>query len=532
MTKRTRKLLRSVFGAISLAIGLTVLALATAADTPAAAQPGACAPEDVAVGIYQGWDTVDPTFESRMQGDVVDPTVPPPWTEICAKTIDKPTWQLMTASEFAEYDVLWIGNDRCSAAAKRSDLQVAIDTIGTWETVVDPGNVMIAGGDFDLHYEQGVIAPQSPSDNVVKAMLRELSDGPVDKVGLVLQAGCYVLRNEPWFQDLGSSFDGLAHNDSKFSDPSSMADIYANHQFNIDNSFEWHDWYFGNTCHGGVAITPGSAVERTYNLQPVFKHTASAGVDCFYMSDENKPPSKPCSSLDTYFLIDDSGSMTSAEVAAAADLANSIQSGIHGVLPDSRFGVARYGGLSQTETVLYIEHDLSAAPVPVSSERLVPFTSDDHLADAVRAFQTSLSGVPAELQAAPASPSPYDQFTGWDEDVPKHLVIISDGMWDSVDESTMRDYSSSAGDFLAYDSLKENFEISLILDETNDPGGFEAERASIPTMGGSWTGGASNSTPDPRRLYLKADHAAGPIVTDIVGNLSNCREIPRSGPAD
>lgn len=528
MEKETRKFLRLAACSASLAMALTAAALISSADGPAAAQSSSCPADEVAVAIYQGRDVVDTTFEDKLQGDLTDSGA-----AVCAQTIAIADWSQMDPAEFASFDVLWIGNDNCVDGNGRKDFDVAVQTRGKWESVVDPGNVMVAGGDFDLHYEQAVTSDRSSSDKVVLAMLDELSDGPASSVGLVLQAGCYAHGGDDWFQDLQGSFAGLSHANKLASNPQSIADIYPGHQFNVDRGFVWQDWRFGNTCHGGMEISAGSAAETTYNLQPVFKHTSTPGIDCFYMSDENKPPTQTCSSLDTYFLIDDSGSMTSAEVAQAADLANSIQAAIHDVLPDSRFGIARYGGLSQTETVLYIEHDLSAAPVPVSSTRLVPFTSDDHLADAVRAFQTSLFGVPAELQGAPALPSAYDQFTGWQEDIPHHLVIISDGKWDEVDESTMRDYSSPPNDFLAYGALKDmlDFEISLVLDETDDPG-FNAERASIPTMGGPWTGGASNTSPDPRRLYLKGNHSAGQIAADIIGNIGNCRPIDRSGPAE
>ena len=55
-------------------------------------------------------------------------------------------WASMSVDEFQTFDVLWIGNDDCTGAGAAAFNQAAASR-PVWETAIDPGNVMIAGGD-------------------------------------------------------------------------------------------------------------------------------------------------------------------------------------------------------------------------------------------------------------------------------------------------------------------------------------------------------------------------------------------------
>jgi len=267
-----RTLIRALCAVALIATLLTTAAVVP--STPAAAQAGVtndCPGGDLAVALYGGSGPTVGLYGNTAAhlGGAAG---------YCVQLIDKADWAIMTAAEFEQFDVLWFGNDNCSGATT-ADFNEAISSRAVWETAIDPAKVMIAGGDYDWHYNGNDASARA----ITQQMITTLSGG--SKPGLVLQAGCYSANGFPWFQLLGGTFAGLNHGTISGGDPASAADLYA-HDFNTSNGYVWTDWVFGWSCHGAMSITPGSAIED-YNLQPIFK---VSGQDCFYMSDPNFAP--------------------------------------------------------------------------------------------------------------------------------------------------------------------------------------------------------------------------------------------------
>ncbi len=214
---------------------------------------------------------------------------------ICVQMIPAGDWAAMSIEDFQTFDVLWIGNDDCSGIGGAAAFNQAVSSRPTWEAAIDPGNVMIAGGDYDWHvFRNGGGAARE----ITAAMIKESADGT--KPGLVLQAGCYSIFGSPWYQNLGGTFEGLFHGGVSSANPG-PSDV-TSHEFNTSYGWTSASYAFGQSCHGGIYIAPGSPVEQ-YNLQVLFYYPGGV-VPCFMMSDERFPPFFPTRDTDNDSIPD------------------------------------------------------------------------------------------------------------------------------------------------------------------------------------------------------------------------------------
>jgi len=280
--------IRMRLSVVAVLVGGLLASLATlGATSPAQAQAGVvntCAPTDISVALYGG---------SVSQGLVAGSTFLDQADGFCVQVIPTTDWSAMTIAEFQLFDALWIGNDDC-AGSDASDFDVAAATVTTWEAAIDAGSVMVAGGDYDFHYNGN----QSNAIAVTQALVTEISDAAAP--GLVLQAGCYAVSGAPWFQNLGGTFTGLGHANSLNGDPG-PDDVYLDHEFNMKYSFDSSSYNFSAACHGAISITPGSPVEN-YQLQPLFDFR---GNPCFMFSDAAVAPTFTQDIGDTVFCDTD-----------------------------------------------------------------------------------------------------------------------------------------------------------------------------------------------------------------------------------
>ena len=208
---------------------------------------------------------------------------------ICVQVVAANDWARMSVAEFQTFDVLWIGNDDFSSIGGAAAFNVAVASRPVWEQAIDPGNVMIAGGDYDYHYYRN---GGGQARAVTDAMIKESADGPAP--GLILQAGSYGTTGNQWYQNLGGTFEGLAHAGVGHSNPG-PTDV-TSHEFNTKYGWDYRSYAFGQSCHGGIYIVPGSPVEQ-YNLQVMFYYPGGT-VPCFMMSDERFPPFFPTRDTD------------------------------------------------------------------------------------------------------------------------------------------------------------------------------------------------------------------------------------------
>ncbi len=239
-----------------------------------------CPSGQVAVALYGGSLTNGLVGASSV--DSVD-------NGICVQLIGAVDWASMSVADFQTFNVLWIGNDDCTGSGGATDFDLAVASRPVWETAIDPGNLMIAGGDYDWHYFRD---GGGDARAITEAMIKESADGPAP--GLVLQAGCYSLTGGPWFQNLGGTFEGLFHGGVGAANPGPGE--VTTHEFNQKYGWDWASYEFNWSCHGGMYIVPGSAVEQ-YNLQVMFYYPGGV-VPCFMMSDERFPPFLPTRDTD------------------------------------------------------------------------------------------------------------------------------------------------------------------------------------------------------------------------------------------
>lgn len=255
----------------ALVVGLVVPSVLATTPT-AGAMAGVtnnCPAGDISVALYGG---------SVSRGLVAGSNYLNLAPGFCVQEIPEPDWALMTVAEFQLFEVLWIGNDDCGFGPLASDFATAAATVSTWEAAIDPGSVMVAGGDYDFHYNRS----QANAIAVTRAIVTEVAGAGAP--GLVLQAGCYAASGQPWFQNIGGSFMGLSHGTVAAGDPT-PGDVTA-HPFNVTNGFDNVTYSFGASCHGAMAITPGSPAAN-YNLQTLFSFQ---GEPCFMLSDPGLPP--------------------------------------------------------------------------------------------------------------------------------------------------------------------------------------------------------------------------------------------------
>ncbi len=209
---------------------------------------------------------------------------------ICVQLIAANDWASMSVEDFQTFDLLWIGNDDCTAAGGAAAFDQAVASRPVWETAIDPGNLMIAGGDYDYHvFRNG----GGDAREITEKMIKESADGTAP--GLVLQAGCYSVNGEPWYQNLGGTFEGLYHGGVGSANPGD-SDV-TSHEFNgAPDYWDANSYAFNQSCHGGIYIVPESPMEQ-YNLQVLFYYPGGV-VPCFMMSDERFPPFFPTRDTD------------------------------------------------------------------------------------------------------------------------------------------------------------------------------------------------------------------------------------------
>lgn len=253
----------------ALLSGLLILGGAAQTANAQAGVTNSCPAGDISIALYGGSVSNGLVAGNRFLNEDAG---------FCVQVIPEADWALMTVAEYRLFDVLWIGNDDCSGDSA-SDFDTAAATVTTWEVAIDPGSVMVAGGDYDFHYENR----QANAIAVTQALVTEISDAAAP--GLVLQAGCYGVRGAPWLQNLGGTFTGLSHAHTRNGDPS-PAEVFGAHEFNTKYGFDSASYRFGSSCHGGLAVDPAAPVAN-YQLQPLFDFN---GAPCFMFSDATVAP--------------------------------------------------------------------------------------------------------------------------------------------------------------------------------------------------------------------------------------------------
>ena len=278
----TGRVVRVLGVLLLLAAGLT---FGPAPD--AGAQAGVvntCPASDISVALYGGSVAEGLVAGSRFLDQ--DPG-------FCVQVIPEADWAAMTIAEFRLFNVLWIGNDNCGGFDP-ADFDTAAATVTTWEAAIDARSVMIAGGDYDFHYN----GDQDNAIAVTQALVQTVGGGAAP--GLVLQAGCYAVNGAPWFQNIGGSFTGLSHAGVSNGDPG-PTDVVLTHEFNASNGFDSTSYNFGASCHDGIAIDPAAPVAN-YQLQTLFNFR---GAPCFVFSDSAVAPTFFQDIGDTVFCDND-----------------------------------------------------------------------------------------------------------------------------------------------------------------------------------------------------------------------------------
>lgn len=238
--------------------------LPTGAVSPLTGGPDTnlCPPQSHSVLVYASYFDL-PVIPglTGATGPLLDGAVIAGGNSICIQHAPKSTWVGASDSDFAQFDMLWIGADACKGDDV-SDFAEAIQSRPIWEGVIDPQSVMVFGGDIDLHIQQA----QAAAPDIGKDLVQSLTQSSAP--GLLLHVGCYSMRNAHWLDGLGGTFGGLTSTQAAWfaidaNEPNPL------HPFNINfNHQNPANWAFNLGCHANIVVDAGKPVER-YELQPV-----------------------------------------------------------------------------------------------------------------------------------------------------------------------------------------------------------------------------------------------------------------------